>query len=471
MPWQHLLAHGFLLLTARGSTEALALMVVQDDSVAFIQMGVGSLPFPGDTKSTYSEAIQAEDKGSTRSIAEADSRNSSTEEGPSFDTIPALELSNGAMAINTEEVEEKDEGAENPQELFRQFDADSSGDLRFSELTEFLRVHWTASVTPAQVRKIIRKSDTDVNWAVSYREFLGCARRPAACDAALPRSLQHPSLEPVAEFERQQEDTPNARLSATGPAAPLGALADSGLTGMVLPKWPKTKTPEAKECSDVDREILRAQGLRVWGQEGVVANTDAALVDHLRMQTLHIGGAWAHTLLLPGACQNVVAHGADLDRGAYADCLQETLNLTVPCGKCQADYLQSMVHNCADTCTHNLNSDACVDCAEPLTLVECIEGLERFEEFDLASLEIKGAPLPAGSVEDDESPTDDTEEEDVAADATGISRENEVEAHEINLQAEEEEPEGVSNQEEEQEQEEQEQEEEEELAAQQTRSD
>mmetsp|Transcript_90827 Transcript_90827/g.293897 ORF Transcript_90827/g.293897 Transcript_90827/m.293897 type:complete len:387 (+) Transcript_90827:67-1227(+) len=251
--------------------------------------------------------------------------------------------------------------------LFEEYDLDSSGTLQPEELAAFLKSR--TNVTPAQVNKVMRKSDKDIDWAVNFQEFLGCVVNPTCNDLlyvsdahrlGVNRSLAKPDDEPYQH---------PARVSERVDREPLYAHA---------------------ECTDADREALKPVGLVTEGQEAASGTTMPAM-DPVHAQTVQIRNVWTQTLIMSPLCKEALVRVGLYNRMGHATCLSQSLSISLPCAKCNADYLYNMVHNCSAPCETSLNSRGCIECTQPLKLLECVYGAAKFAELGLAAAKVRGA--------------------------------------------------------------------------------
>lgn len=268
------------------------------------------------------------------------------------------------------------EELDEPETLFHRYDEDKSGSLTLTELTTFLKSTWMPAVTPPQVRKIMRKSDADTDFALNITEFIGCASEPAACDMEVPESV-------LALRESKA-------AAAVDVLPTLGGKPDVPLSDFVSEETAASpKSVQVERCTASDRQVLKTQGMDLKGE----ATTP---VDGLHFQTVQIRGATVKTLLLPQQCMGSLRHMGRIDKTAHAQCLQDALRITLPCARCNTDFLHSVVHACASACTPSMNSAACVACSKPLKLLECVEGKSRFNELGLTEQDIVAEAAPEG---------------------------------------------------------------------------
>jgi len=263
---------------------------------------------------------------------------------------------------------------EDVEKLFRSFDADRSGSLSMAELTAYLRSRWSKDTTPAQARKIMRKSDRNIDWLVNLDEFLGCASDPVACEnPTVPHSA------PAQE----------AGAGKFGGAATL----KQELLANAIPDQPseEMRPSQVERCSKADRSILRRHGLDIESQEASSRGASSRPpLDPVHGQAVQVRGSWVQTLIMPDSCRNPLAHVGSIDQDGHAQCLQESLKITMSCGQCHANYLHNMVHNCASACMPSMRSPSCLKCSQPLKLLECVVGQGRVVEMNLTSADIAG---------------------------------------------------------------------------------
>eukprot|EP00408_Alexandrium_pacificum_P020172 CAMPEP_0171183228 /NCGR_PEP_ID=MMETSP0790-20130122/15172_1 /TAXON_ID=2925 /ORGANISM="Alexandrium catenella, Strain OF101" /LENGTH=420 /DNA_ID=CAMNT_0011648201 /DNA_START=84 /DNA_END=1342 /DNA_ORIENTATION=+ len=263
------------------------------------------------------------------------------------------------------------QASEDFEEVFRSFDADKSGTLNMVELSAYLK-RQSASATPAQARKIMRRSDMNADFALNLDEFLGCASDVAACESDTPQAAQ------------QDKASEGASILA-GPSN-LGLE----VTDFLPDEWASALRPaQVERCTDRDRIIMTNHGLALDldKEQGAQPEFDAT-----KTQMLQIKGTWVQTLMLPDACKDQLSHAGKVDRPKHAQCLQDSLNITLPCARCNTNFFYNMVHNCATACTPSMNAKACVECTRPGKLLECVEGKARWAELELASGDIQGEP-------------------------------------------------------------------------------
>lgn len=264
------------------------------------------------------------------------------------------------------------QASEDFEELFRVFDADKSSSLDMGELSAYLKHHWSAGATPAQARKIMRRSDTNADFSLNLDEFLGCASDVAACESESPQ---------IAQPTKASEE------AAAAHASPSSLGLDISLTDFLPDEWASALRPgQVERCTERDRVIMRGQGLTM-NKEDAASEPE---LDPTHTQTLQVKGTWVQTLLMPTTCRDNFAHAGRVDRPKHAQCLQDSLNITLPCARCNTNFFYNMVHNCANACTPSMNSKACVECTRPEKLMECVEGKARFAEMELAAGDFQG---------------------------------------------------------------------------------
>jgi len=248
------------------------------------------------------------------------------------------------------------------EELFRNFDEDKNGSLNMVELSAYLKKHYSQTATPAQARKIMRRSDMNADFSLDLDEFLGCASDVTACETSSP---QLPKAATKTAVEASSVQALSNGLSSL----------DLSLTDFLPDEWSSAlKQTQVERCTERDRDIMKGEGLSVDGQEGAgKPDIDSALT-----QLVQIRGTWVTTLLMPESCRAGFAHAGRVDRPKHAACLQESLNITHPCARCNTNFFYNMVHNCAVACSASMSSKPCVDCTRPEKLLECVEGKGRW---------------------------------------------------------------------------------------------
>mmetsp|Transcript_91661 Transcript_91661/g.268271 ORF Transcript_91661/g.268271 Transcript_91661/m.268271 type:complete len:446 (+) Transcript_91661:78-1415(+) len=288
------------------------------------------------------------------------------------------------------------QASEDPEAVFRQFDADASGSMSMKELLAFLKSEWMPDVTPAQARKIMRKSDADTDFNLDMNEFIGCAADPVACNAELPESvIATRAAKEMARDGRAGKSSSGPSSSSSGSSAQSSLDLDLSVSDFLPDEWTmalkKQKQTQVERCTSFDRGILKKHGLHLQSKDPAEdGQSTPASLDPQREQMLQIRGSWVKTILMPDTCKDALKHAGRIDRPRHAQCMQDALNLTIPCARCNTNFLYNMVHNCASACTPSMNSPTCVECTKPLKLLECVEGKTRLGELQLSAEEIVG---------------------------------------------------------------------------------